>query len=243
MGSTMWAIRTPTVGSIPARAPLADRGQSARTMVEQQFASALLSTLATHMFLVVWTPASRMPVVQTQIVRGVDRELFVHVGPATWAPPTAGPAAVPTLASQGSAAQAPSAKTSEAGLSVSVCLVTRETLTQDASRESAMRTLTVDHSERVRTTNASTLVPSRVARVPTAQCKTMWPFAGVPGEPLEIHSATVADSPERRSVLPVVPTLTVRWDLTTGQSAVARTPTLETRCRVVEHTGDPFVSC
>ena len=118
-------------------------------------------------------------------------------------------------------------------------------------RESVMRTKTVDHSERVRTTNVSTLVPSRVARVPTAQCKTMWPFAGVPGEPLEIHSATVADSLERKSVLPVVPTLTVRlhhdhyllsnyilllirWDLTTGQSVVARTPTLGTRCRVVD---------
>ena len=33
---TMWVIRTPTVGSIPARALLADRGRSARTMVEQQ---------------------------------------------------------------------------------------------------------------------------------------------------------------------------------------------------------------
>ena len=132
--STMLVIRTPTAGSIPARALLADRGQSARTMVEQQFASALLSTLATHMFLVVWTPASRMHVGRTQIVPGVDRELFVHVGPATWAPPTAGPAAVPTLASQGSAAQAPSAKTLEGGPSVSVCLVTRATLTQDASR-------------------------------------------------------------------------------------------------------------
>ena len=73
-----------------------------------------------------------------------------------------------------------------------------------------MRTKTVDHSERVRTTNALTLVPSRVARVLTAQCKTMWPYAGVPGEQLEIRSATVADSPERRSVLLVVPTLTVR---------------------------------
>lgn len=131
---TMWAIRTPTVGLIPARALLVDRGQSARTMVEQQFASALLSTSATHMFLVVWIPASRMPVVLTQIVPGVDRELFVHVGPATWAPPTAGPAAVPTLASQGSAAQAPSAKTLEAGLSASVCPAIRETLTQGASR-------------------------------------------------------------------------------------------------------------
>lgn len=131
---TMWVIRTPTVGSIPARALLADRGRSARTMVEQQFASALLSTSATHMFLVVWTPASRMPVVLTQIAPEVDRELFVHVGPATWAPPTAGPAAVPTLASQGSAAQEPSAKMLEAGLSVSACRVTRETLTQGASR-------------------------------------------------------------------------------------------------------------
>merc|ERR1711981_373762 len=203
-------------------------------MVEQQFASALLSISETLMFPVVWTPASRMPVGRTQIVPGVDRELFVHVGPATWAPPTAGLAAVPTLVSQGSAVQVPSAKTLEAGPSVSVCLVTRETLTQDGSRESAMRTKTVDHSERVRTTNASTLVPSRVARVPTAPCKTMWPFAGVPGEPLEIHSATVADSPERRSALPVVPTLTVRWDLMTGQSVVARTPTLGTRCRVAD---------
>ena len=77
-------------------------------------------------------------------------------------------------------------------------------------RESVMKIKTVDRSERVRTTNASTLVPSRVARVLTAQCKTMWPFAGVPGEPLEIHSAAVADSLERRSVLPVVPTLTVK---------------------------------
>ena len=73
-----------------------------------------------------------------------------------------------------------------------------------------MRTKTVDRSEPVRTTNASTLVPSLVGRVPTAQCKTMWPYAAVPGEPLEIHSETVADSPERRYVLPVAPTLTVR---------------------------------
>ena len=74
-----------------------------------------------------------------------------------------------------------------------------------------MRTKTVDRSEPVRTTNASTLVPSLVGRVPTAQCKTMWPYAGVPGEPLEIHSETVADSPERRYVLPAAPTLTVRF--------------------------------
>ena len=134
VSKTMWAIRTPTVGSIPARALLADRRQSARTMVEQQFASALLSTSETHMFLVVWTPAFRMPVVLTQIVPGVDRELFVHVGPATWAPPTAGPAAVPTLVSQGSAAQAPIAKMLEGGPSVSASQATRETLTQDASR-------------------------------------------------------------------------------------------------------------
>lgn len=131
---TTWAIRTPTVGSIPARALLADRGQSARTMVEQQFASALLSTSAIPMFLVVWTPASRMLVVLMLIVPEVDRELFVHAGPATWAPPTAGPAAVPTLVSQGSAGQAPSAKMSEAGPSANVCPATRETLTQDASR-------------------------------------------------------------------------------------------------------------
>ena len=131
---TMWAIRTPIVGLIPARALLADRGQSARTMVEQQYASALLSTSATHMFLVVWIPASRMPVVLTQIVPGVDRELFVHVGPATWAPPTAGLAVVPTLASQGSVAQAPSAKMLAVGLSVSVSPDIKETLTQDASR-------------------------------------------------------------------------------------------------------------
>ena len=74
-----------------------------------------------------------------------------------------------------------------------------------------MRTKTVDRSEPVRTTNASTLVPSLVGRVPTALCKTMWPYAGVPGEPLEIHSETVADSPERRYVLPAAPTLTVRF--------------------------------
>ena len=73
-----------------------------------------------------------------------------------------------------------------------------------------MRTKTVDRSEPVRTTNASTLVPSLVGRVPTVQCKTMWPYAGVPGEPLEIPSETVADSPERRYVLHVAPTLTVR---------------------------------
>ena len=131
---TMWAIRTQIVGSIPARALLADRGQSARTMEEQQFASALHSTSATHMCHVVWTPACRMPVVLTQIVPGVDREQSVHVGPATWVPPTAGPAAVPTLVSQGSAVQAPSAKTLEAGPSVSVSQAIRETLTQDASR-------------------------------------------------------------------------------------------------------------
>lgn len=131
---TTWAIRTPTVGSIPARALLADRGQSARTMVEQQFASALLSTSAIHMFLVVWTPASRMPVVLTLIAPGVDRGLFVHAGQATWAPPTADPAAVPTLVRQGSAGQAQSAKTLEADLSANVCPATRETLTQDASR-------------------------------------------------------------------------------------------------------------
>ena len=135
-------------------------------------------------------------------------------------------------------------------------------------RESAMRTKTVDRSEPVRTTNASTLVPSLVGRVPTAQCKTMWPYAGVPGEPLEIHSETVADSPETRYVLPAAPTLTVRfvsgpfdylafylkgeefytflvflsndklllirWDRTTDQSADARTPTLETRCKVAD---------
>ena len=87
-------------------------------------------------------------------------------------------------------------------------------------RESAMRTKTVDHSERVRTTNVSTLVPSRVAREQTAQCKTTWPFAGVPGEPLEIHSATVADSLERKSVLPVVPTLTVRLASTSLDNSV-----------------------
>ena len=87
-------------------------------------------------------------------------------------------------------------------------------------RESAMRTKTVDRSERVRTTNVSTLVPSRVAREQTAQCKTTWPFAGVPGEPLEIHSATVADSLERKSVLPVVPTLTVRLASTSLDNSV-----------------------
>merc|ERR1712038_1891657 len=65
---TMWVIPTPTADSIPARALPVDREQSAKTMGEQQFASALHSTLATPMFLVVSTPASRMPVDLTLIV-------------------------------------------------------------------------------------------------------------------------------------------------------------------------------
>ena len=103
-------------------------------MVERQFASALLSTLATHTCLVVSIPASKMLVALTPIAPEVERELCVLVDLATWAPPTAGLAAVPTLASQGSAAQEPSAKMLEAGRSVSACRVTRETLTQGASR-------------------------------------------------------------------------------------------------------------
>ena len=84
--------------------------RSVRTMVERQFASALLSTLATHTCLVVSIPASKMLVALTPIAPEVERELCVLVDLATWAPPTAGLAAVPTLASQGFAARAQSAK-------------------------------------------------------------------------------------------------------------------------------------
>ena len=131
---TMWVIRTPTVGSIPARALLADRGQSARTMEEQQFASALHSTLATPMFLVASTPASRMPVDLTLIVPEAGKGQFVLVDRATWARPTADLAAEPTLASRGYADQVLSARTSEADLSVSVFPATRATPTQDACK-------------------------------------------------------------------------------------------------------------
>ena len=79
-------------------------------MVERQFASALLNTLATHTCLVVSIPASKMLVALTPIAPEVERELCVLVGLATWAPPTAGLAAGPTLASRGSAARAQSAK-------------------------------------------------------------------------------------------------------------------------------------
>jgi len=230
----MSAIRTQTVGSIPARALPVDKGRSVRTMVERQFASALLSTLATHTCLVVSIPASKMLVALTPIAPEVERELCVLVDLATWAPPTAGLAAVPTLASQGFAARAQSAKMLEVVLSVSVFLATREILTLDVYRENVTRTKTVDLRGRVRTTSVSTLVPSLVARVPTALYRTMWPYAGVRGEPPEIHSAIVGDSQERRFVLLAAPTLTVRWDLTTGQSVGARTPTLGTRCRVAD---------
>ena len=96
-------------------------------MVERQFASALLSTLATHTCLVVSIPASKMLVALTPIAPEVERELCVLVGLATWAvctcvnlcvlaglatwaPPTAGLAAGLTLASRGSVARAQSAK-------------------------------------------------------------------------------------------------------------------------------------
>jgi len=170
---TMWVIPTPTADSIPARALPVDREQSAKTMGEQQFASALHSTLATHMFLVASTPASRMPVDLTLIVPEAGKGQFVLVDRATWARPTADLAAEPTLASLGSADQVLSARTSEADLSVSVFPATRATPTQDACKESVMRTPTVDLSGLARTTNVSTLVPFRVDKELTVPCRTM----------------------------------------------------------------------
>ena len=92
-----------------------------------------------------------------------------------------------------------------------VSVSTRVTHTPAAFKESVMKTQTVDHNVPARTTSVLTHAACHVAKGQTAQFRTMWPSADVPGALQEILSGTAGGSQGMRFVLPVEPTLTVRY--------------------------------
>jgi len=112
----------------------------------------------------------------------------------------------------------------EDDLCVPVFLVTMETPTLAASRESVMRTVTVVPKGPAKTTNVWIPAASHVDRVLTAVSRTMLPYADAQEEPLGTLSEAAGDSPELRFVLPVAKTLTVRLVRMTGLSAGVSQP-------------------
>jgi len=104
----------------------------------------------------------------------------------------------------------------------------RVTPTPAASKESVMRTRTVDLNVPARTTNVLIPAPFPVAKVLTAQYRTMWLSVGVLAVRQETPSGTAEGSQERRFVLLVVPTLTVRLGKMTVPSVGASLLILET---------------
>jgi len=111
---------------------------------------------------------------------------------------------------------------------------TRVTPTLAASKESAMRTQTVDLNVPARTTSVLTPVLFLVARVLTALYRTTSLSVGVPGVQLETPSGTAEGSQERRFVLLVEQTLTVRLDKMTVPSVGASLLILETPFKDVD---------
>ena len=151
-----------------------------------------------------------MPVDPTLIVQTVEVVPSASVDAAMSAVRTADQAVELTLASQESVEPVLSVRTSEADLCVNACLATREIPTLDVSRESVMRTLTVDPNVPARTTIV--LIPAlfHAAKVLTVMFRTMLLSAGVPAAQQVIHSAPVAGLPAKKYVLPAAAILTVR---------------------------------
>lgn len=202
---------TPTVYLILAPAVPAAREPSARIMVVLLSVSVLPAMSVIHMFLADKTRVpALMPVAPTLIVQTVEAVPSASVDAAMSAVRTADPAAELTLVSQESVELVLSVRTSEADLCVNACLATREIPTRDVSRESVMRTLTVDHNVPARTTIV--LIPAlfHAAKVLTVMSRIMLLSAGVPAAQLVIHSAPAAGLPAKKSVLPAAAILTAR---------------------------------
>jgi len=202
---------TPTVYLILAPAVPVAREPSARIMVVLLSVSVLPAMSVIHMFLADKTRVpALMPVDPTLIVQTVEVVPSASVDAAMSAVRTADQAVELTLASQESVEPVLSVRTSEADLCVNACLATREIPTLDVSRESVMRTLTVDPNVPARTTIV--LIPAlfHAAKVLTVMSRIMLLSAGVPAAQQVIHSAPVAGLPAKKYVLPAAAILTVR---------------------------------
>lgn len=223
------ATRTPTARPTHAPPTLAARTPSARTTVGLQCASVPLNTSATLTSRAETTHAAVTCAAPTPTVRRVAHARCVVVGQVTSVARTAGLAAKQTRASRECAGRAPTAKTWEAGRYASVDQDTREIPTLVVSKESVMRTLTVDLREPAKIISASTRVRSLAAAGLTATWRITWQSAAALAEPRVILSPTAADSPVTRFARHAAPIQTARLDLTTGRSASADPLTSATR--------------
>ena len=189
----------------------------ANLLVQEDEDSESTQIAVTNVFLVsdkTLVPAVMLVVPTPNVPTAADVP-YANAVAATLVAHTADQAAVPTLVFRASAELVPSVKMWAADLFASVCPATKATHTQAVSKASVTRTLTAGPNVLAKTTSVLIRARYRVARAPTAPCKTMWLSADAHVAPPVTHSAVVDDLLGRRFARHAVATPIARWVKTT----------------------------